>query len=96
MSRIAYESCYFDYWDLYDYVCSVAVLADGIETIVAPVGYTPKWSPDGGRIAFTGDFRDPEHQGREPRRPECLQPHRRPGDPIGRRHGLPMDRRSPS
>ena len=59
MSRIAYESCYFDNWDLYEFVCSVAVLADGIETIVAPVGYTPKWSPDGGRIAFVGDYREP-------------------------------------
>ena len=29
VSRIAYESCYFDSWDLYDYVCTVAVLADG-------------------------------------------------------------------
>ena len=55
VSRIAYESCYFNYWDLYEYVCSVAVLADGVETTVADVGYTPKWSPDGGRIAFTGD-----------------------------------------
>ena len=59
VSRIAYESCYFDNWELYDYVCSVAVLADGTQTIVAPVGYTPKWSPDGGRIAFVGDFRAP-------------------------------------
>ena len=59
LSRIAYESCYFDYWDRYDYVCAVAVLADGIETIVAPVGYTPKWSPDGGRIAFSGDLWEP-------------------------------------
>jgi PKD repeat protein len=59
VSRIAYESCYFDNWDTYDFVCSVAVLADGIETIVAPVGYWPKWSPDGGRIVFFGDYRDP-------------------------------------
>ena len=39
-------------------MCSVAVLADGVETIVAPVGYTPKWSPDGGRIAFIGELWD--------------------------------------
>ena len=57
VGRIAYESCHFDNWDTYDFVCSVAVLADGIETIVAPVGYSPKWSPDGGRIAFVGDYR---------------------------------------
>ena len=56
VSRIAYESCYFDNWEVYDWVCRVAVLADGIETIVAPVGYTPKWSPDGGRIAFVEGF----------------------------------------
>ena len=53
--RIAYESCYFDNWETYQLVCSVAVWADGIETIVAPVGYAPKWSPDGARIAFVGD-----------------------------------------
>ena len=58
VGRIAYESCYFDNWDTYQVVCSVAVLADGIETIVAPVGYAPKWSPDGGRIAFVGDYWD--------------------------------------
>jgi PKD repeat protein len=56
VDRIAYESCYFDSWDTYQYVCSVVVRADGIDTIVAPVGYTPKWSPDGGRIAFVGDL----------------------------------------
>ena len=27
---------------------------------MAPVGYTPKWSPDGGRIAFVGDLREPD------------------------------------
>jgi PKD repeat protein len=61
-SRIAYESCYFNYWDLYDTVCGIAVLADGVETNVANVGYTPKWSPDGGRIAFTGDSHSPNIQ----------------------------------
>ena len=56
VSRIVYESCYFDSWDTYSYVCSIAVRADGTETIVAPVGYAPRWSPDGGRIAFVGDM----------------------------------------
>ncbi len=59
VSRIAYESCYFNYWDIYDYVCGIAVLADGVETTVASAGYTPKWSPDGGRIAFTGTLATP-------------------------------------
>jgi len=62
VSRIAYESCYFNYWDIYDYVCGIAVLADGVETTVASAGYTPKWSPDGGRIAFTGSSGYPKIQ----------------------------------
>ena len=56
VGRIAYESCYFDSWDSYEYVCSIVVWADGIETAVAPHGYAPKWSPDGGRIAFVGGY----------------------------------------
>lgn len=58
VGRVAYESCYFDSWDTYSYICSVVVLADGIETVVAPFGYAPKWSPDGGRIAFVGEYWD--------------------------------------
>ena len=58
VSRIAYESCYFDSWDTYAYVCSIAVRTDGIETILAPLGYAPKWSPDGGRIVFFGNLWD--------------------------------------
>src|SRR5436190_4162244 len=52
VSRIAYEWCWY-YVGEDRYVCSVAAWVDGIETFVASHGYEPKWSPDGGRIAFT-------------------------------------------
>jgi PKD repeat protein len=53
---IAYQSCYFDHWDTYQYICSVVVWADGLETVVATQGNTPRWSPDGSRIVFVGDL----------------------------------------
>jgi PKD repeat protein len=52
VSRIAYEWCWY-YVGEERYVCSIAAWVDGIETFVAAEGSGPKWSPDGGRIAFT-------------------------------------------
>jgi PKD repeat protein len=52
VSRIAYEWCWY-YVGEDRYVCGVAAWVDGIETFIASHGYEPKWSPDGGRIAFT-------------------------------------------
>lgn len=62
VGRITYQSCYFDSWDSYEWVCTVVVWADGIETVVAPIGSTPKWSPDGSRVAFVGRYWDPNIQ----------------------------------
>ena len=52
--QIAYQSCYFDAWDTYDWICNIAVWDGAMETVVAANGSTPKWSPDASRIAFVG------------------------------------------
>ena len=62
------------------YVCGVAAWVDGIETFVASSRLRAKWSPDWGahRLHYWRPCGG-QNPGREPLRPECLQPAGQPG-----------------
>lgn len=53
--KIAFDSCYMDYWFTGGVVCSIVVMdTEGSVPLVVPGGIEPRWARDGSRIAFTG------------------------------------------
>ena len=54
VTRIAYDQCHADL-SLWDVQCDIHTLVDGADTVVATGGIGPRWSPDGSKIAFTGN-----------------------------------------
>jgi PKD repeat protein len=57
VDRIAYDQCGPDL-DTWMVRCDVHIMADGTETLLMMGGVGPRWSPDGSRVAFTGDGAD--------------------------------------
>jgi Tol biopolymer transport system component/PKD repeat protein len=56
VERIAYDSCYWDYWYSGALVCSVIVVQPGSGSLTVASGTEPAWSPDGSKIAFVGNL----------------------------------------